>query len=192
MRRLPRSLPQLRPRRLRLRWPRRRLPRWLRRQRLRWPRRRPPTAASRWPLRRRLRWPLQRRQRWLQRQRLRGLRRQLPTPEPTMAPKVPVESRLKVAIPTPSYQYTMQHPANQIDARIMPIYSHLVGHHPKTNVQEPQLAESWEMQPDGKTYTWNLRQGVPFYKNAEATDIMFSAKDAVHSFGIFAGVDQRR
>ena len=55
--------------------------------------------------------------------------------------------------------------------------------------QEPQLAESWEMQPDGKTYTWNLRQGVPFYKNAEATDIMFSAKDAVHSFGIFAGVE---
>ena len=112
-----------------------------------------------------------------------------PTPEPTMAPKVPVESRLRVAIPTPSYQYTMQHPANQIDARIMPIYSHLVGHHPKSNVQEPQLAESWAMESDGKTYTWNLRQGVPFYKNAEPTDIMFSAKDAVHSFGIFAGVE---
>ena len=81
----------------------------------------------------------------------------------------------------------MQHAANQIDARIMPIYSHLVGHHPQTNVQQPQLAESWSMESDGKTYTWNLREGVPFYRNAEPVGIEFSAKDTVHSFGIFAG-----
>ena len=110
-----------------------------------------------------------------------------------MAPeRVPVESRLLVAIPNPSYQYTMQHPQNQIDARIVPNYSHLVGHHPITNVQQPQLAESWSMEPDGRTYTWNLRQGVPFYRNAEPTDIEFSAKDVIHSFGIFAGVVSER
>ena len=111
------------------------------------------------------------------------------TPEATVAPapQEPVESRLRVAIPTPSYQFTMQHAANQIDARIMPIYSHLVGHHPQTNVQQPQLAESWSMESDGKTYTWNLREGVPFYRNAEPVGIEFSAKDTVHSFGIFAG-----
>ncbi len=77
---------------------------------------------------------------------------------------------------------------NQINARIMPIYDHLVGHHPQTNEELPQLAEGWVMGPDGKTFTWALRQNVPFYRNAEPTNIMFTAKDAVHSFGIFAGV----
>ncbi len=115
-----------------------------------------------------------------------------PTVAPTTAATEPVASRLLVAIPNPSYQYTMQHPMNQIAARIMPIYDHLVGHDPKTNEELPQLAESWIMGPDGKTYSWVLRQNVPFYRGAKPTNINFSAKDAVHSFGIFAGVNSER
>ena len=123
-----------------------------------------------------------------------------PTPRPTAAStptaapaaREPVASRLLVAIPNPSYQYTMQHPMNQINARIMPIYDHLVGHDPKTNAELPQLAESWIMGPDGRTFTWVLRTNVPFYRDGKPTDIMFSAKDAVHSFGIFAGVESER
>jgi ABC-type transport system substrate-binding protein len=48
------------------------------------------------------------------------------------------------------------------------------------------------MGSDGKTYTWILRENVPFYRNAEPTDITFNANDVVHSFGIFAGVNSER
>lgn len=120
-------------------------------------------------------------------------------PRPTVTPtatvavtRQPVVSRLKVAIPNPSFQFTMQHPMNQIDARIMPIYDHLVGHDPKTNEQLPQLATDWIMEANGKTFTWILRENVPFYRNGKPTNLTFSAQDAVHSFGIFAGVNSER
>ena len=139
-----------------LRWHRHRLRQWRRRRQLRWHRHR----LRQW---RRRRLPRQHRRQQRHRQRQRPAPTMAPTPTrqifvpevtatpteaPTMAPeREPVESRLLVAIPNPSYQYTMQHPQNQIDARIVPIYSHLVGHHPITNVQQPQLAESWSMEP---------------------------------------------
>ena len=39
---------------------------------------------------------------------------------PVPAGMTPVETRLKVAMATPSYQFTMRHPMNQIAAPIMP------------------------------------------------------------------------
>ena len=112
------------------------------------------------------------------------------TPAPTVSvAKEPVESRLIVAIPTPSYQVTMHHVTNQTDFGIMPIYDFLIGHDPKTNELLPQLATEWLMAPDGKTFTWTLREGVPFYRKGKPTDMMFTAKDVLHSFGIMAGVE---
>jgi len=42
---------------------------------------------------------------------------------------------------------------------------------------EPDLAESWQVSPDGLTYTFNLRKGVRFHDNVELT-----AEDCVFTY----------
>jgi peptide/nickel transport system substrate-binding protein len=77
---------------------------------------------------------------------------------------------------------------NQISARLMPQYDHLVGHHPQTNEEEPQLATEWEIEPDGKTYHWKLREGVPYYRDGKPIQGMtMSAQDVILTFGLMSG-----
>ena len=64
----------------------------------------------------------------------------------------------------------------------MPIYDHLVGRHYQTNVEQPEMATSWEVADDGKTWTFYLRDDVPFYKNAQPTGTMFDADDVTLTF----------
>ena len=115
------------------------------------------------------------------------------TPAPTtmaptaMAPKVPVSARLIVSVVPPSDQFTIAHAQAQTSEKIMPIYEHLVGRHYQTDVEEPELASDWSVTPDGRVWTFNLRDDVPFYRNAKPTDMMFSAQDAVLAFNLLTG-----
>src|SRR5689334_19750024 len=43
------------------------------------------------------------------------------------------------------------------------IYEGLVGWRPGTTDIEPRLATSWQVSPDGKTWTFHLREGVKFH-----------------------------
>lgn len=56
-----------------------------------------------------------------------------------------------------------------------PVYSALT-HIPKEGVVEPELAERWEISPDGKTYTFHLRKGVKWHDGTPFTsaDVKFS------------------
>lgn len=51
------------------------------------------------------------------------------------------------------------------------MYDNLIRHDPRDGGQTiiPDLAHSWEIAPDGKTYTFFLRQGVKFHDGAEFT-----------------------
>src|SRR5210317_827149 len=43
------------------------------------------------------------------------------------------------------------------------IYEALVAYKDESTDLEPGLAESWQITPDGKTYTFKLRKGVKFH-----------------------------
>jgi len=51
------------------------------------------------------------------------------------------------------------------------MYDNLIRHDPNDGARTiiPDLAHSWEIAPDGQTYTFHLRQGVQFHDGAELT-----------------------
>src|SRR5690242_9874241 len=51
------------------------------------------------------------------------------------------------------------------------MFDNLVRHDPNDGAKTiiPDLAHSWEIAPDGKTYTFHLREGVQFHDGAELT-----------------------
>jgi len=58
------------------------------------------------------------------------------------------------------------------------VYEALVAYQDESTALEPGLAESWEISPDGKTYTFHLRKGVMFHDGTP-----FNADAVVFSIG---------
>src|SRR5207245_3775758 len=58
-----------------------------------------------------------------------------------------------------------------------PALEYLVGIDRNTGAYIPELAETWEMAPDGKTWTITLRKGVKFHENWGE----FTARDVRHA-----------
>ncbi|ACS86193.1 ABC transporter substrate-binding protein [Musicola paradisiaca] len=70
-----------------------------------------------------------------------------------------------------------------VDASAVPIYNRLVDFNVGTTDLVPSLAESWDVSPDGKVYTFHLRHGVKFQSNALFTPTRdFNADDVIFSF----------
>jgi len=64
-----------------------------------------------------------------------------------------------------------------------PIYNRLVEFKTGTTDLVPGLAESWDVSPDGKTFTFHLRHGVKWHSNATFTPTRdFDADDVLFSF----------
>jgi dipeptide transport system substrate-binding protein len=64
-----------------------------------------------------------------------------------------------------------------------PIYSRLVRFKLGTTDIQPDLAESWDVAPDGKSFTFHLRHGVKWHSNPGFTPTRdFNADDVLFSF----------
>jgi ABC-type transport system substrate-binding protein len=86
--------------------------------------------------------------------------------------------RLKIAVAPLGYDtnFSWLHPrSGMLDKR--PALEYLVGIDRHTGAYIPQLAETWEMAPDSKTWTVTLRKGVQFHDNWGE----FTARDVRHS-----------
>jgi ABC-type transport system substrate-binding protein len=86
--------------------------------------------------------------------------------------------RLKIAVAPLGWDTNyswLQSRSGQLDKR--PALEYLIGIDPHTGAYVPQLAETWKMAPDGKSWTLTLRKGVPFHDKWGE----FTAKDVRHS-----------
>ena len=86
--------------------------------------------------------------------------------------------RLKVAVAPLGWDtnFTWLNPrSGNLDKR--PALEFLVGIDRHTGAYIPELAEKWEMAPDGKSWTITLRKGVKFHENWGE----FSARDVRHA-----------
>jgi ABC-type transport system substrate-binding protein len=114
-------------------------------------------------------------------------------PKPTAAPTtavnmVPVEPKLMVAVSSPREQFTMAYMHGQTSQKLMPIYEHLIGRNVMTNLEFPQIAESYGMEADGKTWWFKLRKGVPYYKDqVPFKDYTVTANDIKFTFDLSIG-----
>src|SRR5262245_60957290 len=106
-----------------------------------------------------------------------------PTPPPLARSKL---ERLRIAVAPLGWDtnYTwLQSRSGQLDKR--PALEYLVGIDRHTGGYIPELAEKWEMSPDGKRWTITLRKGVKFHNNGGE----FTAKDVRHSIFLISQPD---
>src|SRR5499425_2004298 len=86
--------------------------------------------------------------------------------------------RLKIAVAPIGYDTNftwLNARSGNLDKR--PALEFLVGIDRHTGAYIPELAEKWEMAPDGKTWTITLRKGVTFHEHWGE----FTAKDVRHA-----------
>src|SRR5882762_2941588 len=97
----------------------------------------------------------------------------------TTAPSAKTKlERLRIAVAPLGWDtnYTwLQSRSGMLDKR--PALEYLVGIDRNTGAYIPELAEKWEMEPDGKTWTITLRKGVKFHEQWGE----FTARDVRHA-----------
>ena len=94
------------------------------------------------------------------------------------APTKPKLERLKIAVAPLGWDTNftwLQSRSGQLDKR--PALEYLIGIDRNTGAYIPELAEKWEMAPDGKSWTVWLRKGVKFHEHWGE----FTAKDVRHA-----------
>ena len=90
------------------------------------------------------------------------------TPAPTTMtpPRVPVQSRLTLAVSPPATQKMMAHlGARSVMPTLFPLYDFPIHRdYVKADYTKKGLAEDWTLSSDGRQWNFQLRQGVNFHK----------------------------
>ncbi len=114
-----------------------------------------------------------------------------PTPVPTTPapPKVPVASRLRLAVSPPATQKMMAHlGARSVMPTLFPMYDFPIHrHYISADYTKDGLAEDWTLSSDGKLWNFKLRQGVNFHKGFGELTV----KDIVTTHTVYLGPTSR-
>ncbi len=111
-------------------------------------------------------------------------------PAATQAPVIaaqPKITRLVIAtqpIPVPTNDF-LKDGSVVSGFALKPIFESLIGYDAFTGALVPQLATSWNVEPDGKSIRFQLRKGVPFHNGMGE----FTAADVVHSLSVISADD---
>ncbi len=101
------------------------------------------------------------------------------SPSAATAPVTPKVTRVVLAVPAPGAESPK--PTNVSTTNIWPIkpaYEFLWGVSVEGEANVPQLAESWTLGPDGKSFHFQLHKGVQFHRGMGE----FTSKDVLYSW----------
>ncbi|MFN0072140.1 MAG: ABC transporter substrate-binding protein [Chloroflexota bacterium] len=108
-----------------------------------------------------------------------------PAGAPTVAapvaksPSQPSVQRAVLALASPNIESNKPSDIGQPEGwQLRPMYEYLTGVSPEGEENIPQLATSWSIEPDGKSYRFQLRKGVQFHRGKGE----FTAKDVIYSW----------
>ena len=99
----------------------------------------------------------------------------VPTATPTPEPQ-PVVGRVVIARPVPLRESTMPWLSTEILEYVRPMYEALITTDLETGKHVPELAAKWEMAADGRSWTLDLQEGVPWHGDWGE----FTASDVQH------------
>ena len=93
----------------------------------------------------------------------------------------PVEPKVKrvvMAVTPPSFEFSAPRMGGQPQAfQLRPVYEYLIGIDAETGGFVPELATEWNLEPDGLSFRFKLREGVQFqrdYGEFTAADVVFT------------------
>jgi peptide/nickel transport system substrate-binding protein len=99
-----------------------------------------------------------------------------------------VKPQLVIAYGAPAEQQNVPYPQSQVSEKLNGQYDHLIGRGILTNEEQPELATSWSVGSNGKDWTFNLKSGVPFYKDGKAIPgYTFTSKDLALTWDLLTG-----
>ena len=112
------------------------------------------------------------------------------TSDPVMAePVEPKVKRVIMAVTPPSSEFSAPRMGGQPQAfQVRPIYEYLIGIDAETGGFVPELATEWNLEPDGLSFRFKLREGVKWQRDFgefTAEDVLFTheqfiLEDSVH------------
>ena len=112
-----------------------------------------------------------------------------PVPTTPAPPKVPVQSRLTLAVSPPATQKMMAHlGARSVMPTLFPMYDFPIHrNYVSADYTKEGLAEDWTLSPDGKMWNFQLREGVAFHKGLGELTV----KDIVATHAVYLGPTSR-
>ena len=112
-----------------------------------------------------------------------------PTPEPTMMAKVPVSPRLEISMVPPGHQVTMVHQTfHSSSGPIKTMYEEMVYIDPHSgDYTNDHVVEEWSMSDDATSWSFTLKQGIPFHTNDNGGGDELTVEDVIFSIRTSAG-----
>ena len=116
-----------------------------------------------------------------------------PTPTEEMEPEL-VSPRLIISMAAPAHQVRLPYMTFQSSSGpLHNLYDYMVGKDRKTaEVENTHVAESWSVDDSATVWTFEMKEGIPYYMNGEASDIMFDPEDIRWTWLLQAGTESDR